>query len=177
MRFIEQKIEGVYVIDPIVHSDDRGLFRRSLCLKELEKSKINFIAKQGNISENFNRYTLRGFHYQETPSAESKILTCVTGAIYNIVLDLRRKSKTYKKWVAIEISAKSKQSIFVPAGCANAYLTMIDDTIVHYYMGDFFRPDSYRGIRFNDPFFAFEWPVEPKVISEKDMNFPDFEDE
>ena len=177
MMFKKQSIDGVFLIIPELYKDERGVFRRSFCKDELAHNGINFDVKQGNISENFKKHTLRGFHYQLEPSDESKILTCVTGILYNIVLDLRRDSKTYKEWVAIEISSEQRESIYVPAGCANAFLTMADQTTVHYYMGEFYSPDNYRIIRYNDPAFGFEWPNEPDVISERDLNTPDYLDD
>ena len=177
MKFIPQLISDLYLIEPASHEDERGVFRRSFCVDEFKKSGINFEVKQGNISQNFHKHTLRGFHYQVAPSVESKIISCVTGSLYNVVLDLRKESKTFEKWVALEISANTKESIYVPAGCANAFLTLDDNTIVHYYMGDSFSPNTYRGIRYNDPLFAVKWPCEPKVISDKDLNFTDFIDE
>ena len=174
MKFVAQKISDHFLIIPDLHQDDRGVFRRSYCKDEFALHGVDFDVKQGNISENLNKYTLRGFHYQHSPSNESKIITCVTGALYNVVLDLREKSITYKQWVALEISSDNKESLYVPAGCANAFLTMEDNTIVHYYMGDSFSPDTYSGIRYNDPMFSVSWPCEPKIISEKDLNLPDF---
>ena len=176
MKFISQKINDLFLIIPDLHSDERGVFRRSFCKDIFEKNGVNFNSLQGNISENFNKYTLRGFHYQSSPSDESKIITCVTGALFNIVLDLRKKSKTYKQWSSLEIDSNKRQSIYVPAGCANAFLTLEDNTIVHYYMNDLYNPNTYKGIRYNDPSFSFKWPFEPKIISEKDLNLPDFID-
>ena len=176
MKFISQKINDLFLIIPDLHSDERGVFRRSFCKEIFEKNGVNFNSLQGNISENFNKHTLRGFHYQSSPSDESKIITCVTGALFNIVLDLRKKSKTYKQWSSLEIDSNKRQSIYVPAGCASAFLTLEDNTIVHYYMNDFYNPNTYKGIRYNDPLFSFKWPCEPKIISEKDLNLPDFID-
>ena len=177
MKFLEQKIEGLYLIEPELHQDDRGIFRRSYCESEFNKNGIKFNPKQGNISENFKKHTLRGFHYQSSPSNESKIITCVSGSLYNVVIDLRKGSKSQFKWVSLEISSLQKESIYVPAGCANAFLTMLDNTIVHYYMGDSFSPETYHGIRYNDPMFSVEWPFKPKVISNKDLNIPDYQAE
>ena len=176
MNFISQKINGLFLIIPDLHIDERGVFRRSFCKEVFEKNGVNFNSLQGNISENFNKHTLRGFHYQSSPSNESKIITCVTGSLFNIVLDLRKKSNTYKQWSALEINSKKRQSIYVPAGCANAFLTLEENTIVHYYMNDSYNPNTYKGIRYNDPAFSFKWPFEPKIISEKDLNLPDFID-
>ena len=174
MKFFKQKIDGLCLIKPELHKDERGVFRRSYCEDEFSKQGINFTVKQGNISENYKKHTLRGFHYQISPSIESKVISCVTGSLYNVVIDLREDSKTYHEWVALEISSINKESIYVPAGCANAFLTMSDNTTVHYYMGDSFSPETYRGIRYNDCMFSVEWPFEPKVISKKDLNISDY---
>ena len=174
MNFQPLKIPGLLVSIPEIHQDERGRFHRSFCENELAKSGIHFQVKQGNLSDNLRMHTLRGFHYQQVPTQEAKLLACVTGAIYNVVLDLRRKSKTYQQWEGIEISAEKRQTIHVPAGCANAFLTLEDNTIVHYYMSEFFVPETYQGIRYNDPFFRVEWPFEPKVISDRDATFPDY---
>jgi len=136
---------------------------------------VNFVVKQGNISENFKKHTLRGFHYHTQQTYESKVLSCITGSIYNVVIDLRENSKTFRQTVVLEISAEERESIHVPAGCANAFLTMSDQTIVHYYMGDFFNPDTYKGIRYNDPSFKVRWPCEPEIISDRDLNFPNYQ--
>lgn len=177
MKFIAQAIPDLFLITPDLHEDERGVFRRSFCKDEFAKQGINFSVEQGNISENFKKHTMRGFHYQVSPSNESKVISCISGALYNVVLDLRKDSEMYQKWVVLEVSADKRESMHIPAGCANAFLTMKDNTIVHYYMGDSFSPNTYRGFRYNDPKFSVKWPCEPKVISEKDLNFPDFEDE
>jgi len=174
MKFIKQKIQDLYLIKSSPHEDERGIFHRSFCENDLSNIGINFSVKQGNISENFKKHTLRGFHYQKAPSNEAKIISCVTGSLYNVVIDLRQKSKTYHRWVALNISSEKKESIYVPSGCANAFMTMSDNTIVHYYMGDSFNPDTYFGIRYNDPIFSVNWPYEPDVISDKDLNLSDY---
>ena len=109
MRFIEQQIKGLYLIKPNTHEDNRGVFHRSYCEDELKQVGINFKVKQGNISENFNKHTLRGFHFQKPPSKESKIISCVTGALFNVVIDLRRDSKTYHQSVILSISSHIKE--------------------------------------------------------------------
>lgn len=174
MKIVSFEIPDVYTIESEVFHDERGSFRRSYCHKELKDLGIELDVKQGNISENFKQHTLRGFHYQIEPTKESKMFSCITGSIFNVVLDLRKNSRTYLQYVTMEISSDDKKSIYVPAGCANAFLTLSENTIVHYYMGDFFNPDTYNGIRYNDPRFSIPWPFEPKVISKKDLNIPDF---
>ena len=174
MKFISQFIPDLFLIVPDLHQDERGVFRRSFCVDEFAEHGIDIDVKQGNISENYKKHTLRGFHYQLPPSNESKVISCVTGALYNVVIDLRKNSETFHKWAALEISARKKESIYVPSGCANAFLTMRDNTILHYYMSDSFSPDTYRSIRYNDLTFSVDWPCEPKIISEKDLNVSDY---
>jgi dTDP-4-dehydrorhamnose 3,5-epimerase len=174
MRFFPQLIEGLVLLKPEVFEDNRGSFRRNFCASELKANGIDLTVCQGNVSENTSRYTMRGFHFQKAPSSESKILTPISGEIFNVVIDLRRFSPTYLKWVALEVSSSRKESLHVPAGCANAFLTMADNTVVQYYMGDFFKPESYSGFRYDDPYFNVSWPHAPEVISERDAAFPDF---
>jgi dTDP-4-dehydrorhamnose 3,5-epimerase len=174
MRFDEQSLPGVVLLVPEVFTDDRGAFRRNFCTRLLAENGIDFTVCQGNISENPTRYTMRGFHYQKSPSSESKILTPVSGSLYNVVVDLRASSPTYLQWAAFNLSAERRESLHVPAGCANAFLTIDMNTVVHYYMGDYFRPETYAGFRYNDPRFSVEWPHEPLVISDRDASFPDF---
>ena len=168
----EQLLAGVYLFSAELHMDERGLFRRHYCEKELKNNGIIFSVKQGNISENNRKYTLRGFHYQKAPSTESKIISCLTGSIYNVMIDLRKGSSTFLKWQEFRLSAAGRESLYVPVGCANAFLTLEDNTWVHYYMNDFFSTES-LGFRYNDPAFPIPWPTTPKYISDKDKNYPD----
>ena len=174
MKFSSQSIEGVVLISPNVFEDNRGAFRRTYCTKELKEHGIDLSVCQGNISENTHQYTMRGFHYQKSPSSESKLLTPISGSIYNVLIDLRSTSSTFLKSIAIEVSSSLRETLHVPAGCANAFLTLDANTVVHYYMGDYFKPDSYCGFRYNDPFFDIQWPNKVKVISDRDKTFPDF---
>ncbi len=174
MIFYEQKIPGVYIIEPDPFIDERGIFRRHFCEKEFKSYGIVTDIKQCNVSENKYRHTLRGFHYQISPFEERKTLSCFRGAIYDIVVDLRPLSPTYLEWITVELSEKNRNSIHVAAGCANALLTLEDNTLIYYYCSEFYNQSAERGIRYNDPFFKFKWPAEPKVISEKDRRYPDF---
>ena len=177
MTFVELGLRGVWLIEPEVFADERGVLRRHFCVREFAEHGLAPMAVQGNVSENPHRGTLRGFHYQVQPFAEAKTLSCMTGAIHDIVVDLRAQSPTFMKWIAVEIEASGRCSLHVPAGCANAWLTTAPDTTVHYYMSEMYSPASYRGIRYNDPAFGFRWPMEPLVISDKDRSFPDFDPE
>jgi dTDP-4-dehydrorhamnose 3,5-epimerase len=175
MRFIEQEIAGVFVIEPEPYGDKRGLFRRFFCQKEFEAHGLTNTVAQMNVSENPLRHTLRGFHYQKHPHWEAKTLSCFQGKAFDVVIDLRPESPTFAKWIAVELSPDNRRSVHVPHGCANAFLTLEPGTVVHYYVSTFYAPQAERGIRYNDPAFGVRWPVEPAVISDKDRNHPDFD--
>ncbi len=170
MKFIKQKIKGVYLIKPEPFKDSRGVFRRHFCKKEFSKNKIDSKVEQSNVSENPFKGTLRGFHYQLYPCSEGKTLSCFKGKIYDIVVDLRAKSKTFKKWISFELTEKNRFSIHIPKGCANAFLTLEHNTIIHYYCSQKYNPKYEKGIRYDDPFFNFKWPIKPRVISKKDTS-------
>ena len=174
MIFEKTKINGVLKIIPEAYQDDRGIFRRHFCVDEFKKNNIDHEVMQANISENFHKNTLRGFHYQIGDYAEGKTLSCLRGSIYDIIVDLRKTSKTYKQWISFELSDINKYSIHIPRGCANAFLTLQDECIIHYYCSNNYHPASEKGIRYNDPSFDFKWPIEPKIISNKDLNHDDF---
>lgn len=174
MKFEEQKIQGVYLIKPEPFSDHRGMLRRHFCQKEFKAQGLFSEVRQTNISENHKAFTLRGFHYQLKPQSEAKVINCLKGSIYDIVVDIRPESPTYLQWQDFEISAESRTSIYLPEGCANAWMTLQDDTWIFYYHSEFFSPGFEGGIRYNDPLFQFRWPREPVVISDKDRNYPDF---
>ncbi len=177
MIFQQQKIPGVYIIEPEAYSDERGLLRRHFCQKEFAKKGILTDIKQCNISENKKLHTIRGFHYQLAPFGENKILSCIKGTIHDIVLDMRENSDTYLQWESFMLTEQNRLSLSVPMGCANAYLTLEDNTWIFYYHSEFYTPDAEAGIRYNSSFFKFDWPVEPLIISEKDKNLPDFKHE
>ena len=175
MNFIEQKIKGVFLIEPSSFVDDRGIFRRHFCFNEFSQNGITDKVKQANVSENNFAYTLRGFHYQQYPHGEGKTLSCLKGSIYDIIVDLRKESETYLQWISFDLDANNRNSIHIPPGCANAFLTLEDNCLIQYYCSNQYAPDFERGIRYNDKNFNFKWPVEPKIISEKDNNHPDFD--
>lgn len=174
MRFTELAIRGAWLIDAELHGDERGLFRRHFCQDEFRSRGIDSRIVQGNVSENRLQGTLRGFHFQVRPGEEAKTLSCMSGSLYDIVLDLRPNSPTFKTWVSVELSSSGRNSLHVPAGCANAWITLEDSTSVHYYMSTSYAPSLERGIQFNDPAFNFSWPMAPRVLSDKDRAYPDF---
>jgi dTDP-4-dehydrorhamnose 3,5-epimerase len=174
MKFTELEISGAWLIEPEPQIDERGVFRRHFCAEEFSSRGIVPAVAQGNISENPKKHTLRGFHFQVPPFEEAKTLSCVSGAIYDVVVDLRAASPSFMKWVSIEISASDRRSLHVPTGCANAWLTTEPNTMIHYYMSHPYNPAAGRGFRYNDPAFGFLWPAAPAVISKKDLNYQDF---
>jgi dTDP-4-dehydrorhamnose 3,5-epimerase len=174
MIFKEQEIKGVYLITPEPYKDDRGMLRRHFCANEFRNKGINFDIKQCNISENHKIYTLRGFHFQKGPYGEDKIISAMAGGIFDVVIDFRENSATYLKTQKFELTAENRLALLVPKGCANAYLTLYDNTWIFYYHSEFYAPGAEVGIRYNDPFFNIKWPATPKVISEKDLLYPDF---
>ena len=175
MKFKELDIAGVYIIEPEPFIDDRGAFRRHFCQKEFLEHGIVNNMEQSNVSENNFAKTLRGFHYQLDPHAEGKTLSCLKGKIYDVVVDLRPESSTYMKWISVELDEENRKSIHIAPGCANAFLTLEDNCLIHYYCSKSYNPEYERGIRFNDPAFNFDWPFEPEIISDKDLNHPDYD--
>ncbi len=174
MEFKKTDIKRCFVIGPELFVDHRGVFRRHFDETEFKAHGIVSDVKQANISENFESFTLRGFHYQLPPHGEGKTLSCMKGKIYDIVVDLRPDSKTFLKWVSFELTAENRLSIHVPPGCANAFMTLEPNTVVHYYCSENYEKEAERGIRYNDPLFGFTWPHEPEVLSDKDNSWPDF---
>ena len=175
MKFHKQQFEGVYLIEAEPIADNRGSFRRHFCQEAFQKIGLKIKIVQTNISENKKKHTLRGFHYQRPPHEEAKVLTCLNGVFYNVVVDLRPDSESYLKWMSIELQAEDNLSLYIPPGCANGCLTLEDSTTILYYMSEFYSPGSSTGFRYNDPLFSVKWPAEPAVISEKDENFDDFD--
>jgi dTDP-4-dehydrorhamnose 3,5-epimerase len=174
MKFISQNLPGVFLIEPEPFVDDRGMFRRHYCQRELEQHGITCRIAQANVSENKFKHTLRGFHFQVAPHAEGKTLSCLFGKIYDVVVDLRPASPTYLQWQAFDLNQDNRRSVHIPPGCANAFLTLEDNCMIQYYCSEFYFAAAERGIRYNDPSFKFTWPVEAKVISERDRNHPDY---
>jgi dTDP-4-dehydrorhamnose 3,5-epimerase len=174
MRFEQTKLVGVFDIHLEPIRDERGFFARSWCQKEFESHKLTAKVLQCNVSSNQRKGTLRGIHYQAAPFPETKVMRCTRGAIYAVVIDLRRESVTFKDWVGLELTPTNGRMLYVPEGCANGFLTLEDETEVSYQMSEFYRPELARGVRWNDPAFRVEWPGEITVISSRDREYPDF---
>lgn len=174
MLFAETLIKGAYIIDLVRHEDGRGFFARSWCQREFEEHGLNPKMVQCNISFNNRRGTLRGMHYQAAPFEEARLVRCLAGAIYDVIIDLRSNSPTFKKWLAIELTANNRRALFIPEGLAHGFQTLADDTEVFYQMSEFYTPDAARGLRWDDPAFGIEWPIETLIISEKDRTYPNW---
>ena len=172
MQFLKQKIQGVFIIKKKKFIDKRGIFMRHFCKETFKIKNLTSSIQQSNLSINYKKGTLRGFHYQEKPFQEDKIMSCIKGKMYDVVIDMRKNSKTYRKWLSFEISEKNQLSLLIPKGCANAFLTLTDDTIIHYYCSQKYNPKYEKGINFQDPFFSFKWPIKPRIFSKKDFEIP-----
>ncbi len=172
MIFAEQKIAGVFLIYPEAVEDERGKFRRFFCAEEFLAHGIDFQICQSNFSENRTRFTLRGLHYRAPQFAESKVLTCVRGKIHNVIVDLRKNSSSFLRWISVELSEQNGIGVFLPHGCANGFLTLQDNTSIHYYHSTRYQPGADVGIRYDDPSLAIQWPHPPCVISQKDQSLP-----
>jgi dTDP-4-dehydrorhamnose 3,5-epimerase len=176
VRFTETKLPGVYLIDVEPIGDERGFFARTWARDEFAARGISVEIAQCNLSGNARAGTLRGMHYQAPPHAEVKLVRCTRGALYDVALDLRPDSPTYKKWVAAELTAENRRAFSIPEGCAHGFQTLADDTEVFYQISAPYVPDAARGVRWDDPAFGIEWPLPVSVISERDAQYASFSD-
>lgn len=178
MIFKQTKLKGAYIIDIEPVRDERGFFSRSFCQKEFKKHGLNFHNNQCNLSYNEKRGTLRGMHYQITPFAEAKMVSCIRGKIYDVIIDLRSNSDTYCQWIAIELSAENCNMLYIPKGFAHGFQTLCDQTMVYYQISEYHQPKFARGIRWNDSAFNIKWPkINKRIISVKDQEYPNFNKE
>jgi dTDP-4-dehydrorhamnose 3,5-epimerase len=198
MIFTETKLKGAYIIELEKLEDDRGFFARTFCRKEFEAHGLNPNIAQCNISYSSKRGTLRGMHYQASPYEEAKLVSCIGGSIYDVIIDLRPGSLTYCQWMAVELFAQDKvnseqsavsglqftahgsqltanhRMLYIPEGFAHGFVTLVDDTEVVYQMSQFYMPGYARGVRWDDPAFGINWPAGVTVISERDRTYDDF---
>ena len=170
----ETKLKGAYVIELEKEKDERGFFARSFCRKEFKKRGIDFNIVQSDLSYNKRKGILRGMHYQAAPHEEAKIVTCVKGAVYDVIIDLRAGSSTYCKWFSLELNTRNYTSLYIPEGFAHGFQALADDTVVLYQMSEFYYPGSVRGARWDDRSFNIKWPILPCILSDKDATYPDF---
>ena len=174
MRFTRLGIPGAYLVDLEPHGDERGAFARTWCAREFAAAGIAAVPVQANLSWNPRRGTLRGLHWQAAPHAEAKLVRCVRGRIYDVLVDVRDDSHTWRQHVAVELAADARNAVFIPPGVAHGFLTLEDGCEVHYQMSEFHEPAAARGARFDDPAFGIVWPEPLAVVSERDRSWPDF---
>lgn len=174
MIFRETPLQGAYVVDLEKREDARGFFARAWCGKEFEKHELIPRVVQANTSFNKKKNTLRGMHYQIAPHAETKAIRCLKGAIYDVIIDLRPDSPSYKQWFGVELTAENRTMLYVPEHFAHGFITLEDNTEVFYLVSEYYAPDCERGLRYNDPAFGVAWPAHIEVISEKDRTWPDY---
>ena len=174
MKFTETKLSGLILIEiePII--DERGLFARVWCKEELKKAGLSTEISQCSLSCNKSRGTLRGMHYQLAPSAETKLIRCTQGAVFDVIVDLRSNSPTYKEWFGCELSASNHSTLYVPEGLAHGFITLMDDSEMYYQISTPYVPQLARGLRWDDPAIDINWPLTPTVISARDATYADF---
>jgi dTDP-4-dehydrorhamnose 3,5-epimerase len=174
MTFTETPLSGAYLIDLEPRRDERGFNARAWCRREFEARGLVPDLMQANAIFNHRAGTLPGLHYQVEPAAETKIFRCIKGAIFDVIIDLREGSPTYKQWFGTELTAACRTMLYVPRGFAQGFITLTDDSELLYQVSAFYTPACERGVRYDDPAFGIEWPLQPSVVSEKDRRWPDF---
>lgn len=175
MLFHETPLPGAYVIELEKKGDDRGFFARFFCEKEFDQKGLCSRFVQVNNSLSAKKGTLRGIHYQLSPKAEVKLVRCIRGALYDVIVDLRPESPTFKQWFGAELSAENRQMMYVPEGFGHSFITLEEDTEALYLVSDFYSLAHERGLRHDDPAFGIQWPIKPVVMSDKDLNHPLFD--
>ena len=175
MKFTPTKLAGVWLVDLDRRADERGWFARTWCAEEFAQHGLNANLAQCSLSYNLRCGTLRGMHYQGAPHAETKLVRCVRGAMFDVALDLRPDSPTFREWVGVELTAENGRALFVAEGCAHGFQTLADHTEVLYQIAGVYHPDSARGVRWNDPGFAIEWlNPELAILSNRDASYPNY---
>jgi dTDP-4-dehydrorhamnose 3,5-epimerase len=175
MLFQPTPITGAYLIDLEKRGDDRGFFARVFCREEFASHNLSMDLLQINTSLSERKGTLRGMHYQLAPSAETKVVRCIRGALYDVILDLRPDSPTFGQWFGAELSAENRTMMYAPKGCAHGFITLAESTEAFYLVDSLYAPSLERGVRFDDPRFGITWPIAPTEVSEKDRGWPDFD--
>jgi dTDP-4-dehydrorhamnose 3,5-epimerase len=175
MIFTPTPLAGAYLIDLDRKGDDRGFFARAFCEREFEQHDLVKHFCQVNNSLSATRGTLRGLHYQLAPKAETKLVRCIRGALYDLILDLREGSTTFGESFGADLTAENRRMMYVPKGFAHGFITLADDTEVFYFVDEFYSPEHERGIRYDDPSFKLTWPIAATVISDKDQSHRNFD--
>jgi dTDP-4-dehydrorhamnose 3,5-epimerase len=174
MNFLNTKLNGAYIIEPELHEDERGAFARTFCQNEFKAHGLRECFVQCNISFNKKKGTLRGMHYQAAPHEEAKLVRCTAGAIYDVMVDLRRTSSTYRQWTSVELTAANRRALYVPEGFAHGFQTLCDDSEVFYQMSELYHPEWACGFRCDDPAFGIQWPISISILSRSDHDYLDY---
>lgn len=174
MKFSETPLRGAFVIDIDPIADDRGFFSRAFCVDELGEIGLESNVLQANLSWNPACGTLRGMHHQIEPYQETKLVRCTQGALYDVIIDLRPDSATFGQSFGVELTSMNRRALFVPRQFAHGFITLSDNTEAFYLVSQRYQPGSERGIRWDDSYFSIQWPLQPRVISDKDANWPDY---
>jgi len=174
MEFSETKIPGVWLVESVPQTDDRGWFARAWCHLEFAEHGLDSGLAQCSVSFNARKGTLRGMHFQAAPHAECKLVRCLAGAVHDVVVDLRPDSPAFKQWWAVELSAKNHRAVYIPEGVAHGFQALEGEALVHYQISEYYEPSAARGIRWDDPAFGIDWPLADPVLSDKDRTWPDF---
>src|SRR5262245_29845750 len=172
MRFTSTPLAGAFVVDIEPRGDDRGFFARAFCMREFEEHGLDARVAQTNMSTNVQAGTIRGLHYQISPALESKFMRCIRGAIFDVIVDMRRDSLTYLQWFGIELTADANNALFVPKMFAHGYQALTGNCAVLYNASDFYTPHLERGIRYDDPAIGIRWPIPVTDVSTKDRSWP-----
>lgn len=172
MKFSELTIQGAYLIELEEFKDERGSFARQFCKNEMASVGIDFDIKQCNISKNYRKNVLRGMHYQKEPYPEIKVVSCLRGSIYDVIVDLRPNSKSYLQHIGTTLTEDNNKMLYIPSGVAHGFQTLEDNSVVYYQLGEFFKPEFYSGVRWNDPTLNISWPkCESRIINERDAGY------
>lgn len=169
MIFTETKLKGAFIIELEKKEDDRGFFARSWDQNEFKEHGLNSKLIQCSVSFNKKRGTLRGMHYQVYPHEETKLVRCTKGSMFDVIIDLRKKSETFKEWFGVDLNAENHKMLYVPEGFAHGFQTLEDNTEVFYQMSEVYVPECARGVRWDDPNFKISWPLQSPIISQKDL--------
>ena len=175
MIVTETKLAGVYIIEPRRFDDERGFFAPSFSATEFASRGMASVFVENNISYSNHRGTLRGMHYQTSPYGQDKLVRCTHGAIFDVVIDLRPGSPTFKQWISVELTAANRSMVYVPGDCGHGFQTLEDGTEVYYMVSQPYAPESCSGVRWNDPAFGIQWPdVGSRILLDRDRAYPDF---
>lgn len=174
MILTETKLKGAYLITVETKEDERGFFGRTFCRNEFAALNIDFSIAQTNISYNKTKCTLRGMHMQKFPYKEAKLIQCISGSLYDVIIDMREDSPTLHQWISTTLTAQNNTLLYIPEGFAHGFLTLENDTRILYFMSEYYTPGAEESLLWSDPFFNIFWPSEPQIMSEKDKQHPLF---